>query len=106
MASATATKEEFYFIPLDDKNVSLSAIRHELEQFHLAFSMIREEIIHMSHTLPQIDGRVARLMMYNKVLINSIDKQLYQAIPETPVTATAPQVPWRDEMDKAGLNYK
>jgi hypothetical protein len=76
MASANTAKEEFYFIPLDDKNLSLSSIRHELEQFHLAFSLIREEIIHMSHALPQIDGRVARLIMYNKVLINSIDKEV------------------------------
>ncbi|PTB34928.1 hypothetical protein M441DRAFT_74700 [Trichoderma asperellum CBS 433.97] len=106
MASTTPTKEDFYFIPLDDKNVSLSAIRHELEQFNLSFSLIREEIILMSHTLPQIDGRVARLMMYNKLLINSIDKQLYPDIPQTPITATAPRAPWQDEMDKAGPDYK
>lgn len=51
MASTTIIKEEFYFIPLNDKNVSLLAIRHKLEQFYLAFSLIWEEITYILYTL-------------------------------------------------------
>ncbi|KAK0755982.1 hypothetical protein N5P37_011450 [Trichoderma harzianum] len=105
---ASSAKEEFYFIPLDQNVLSLSAIRHELEQFRQAFSLLREDLILISHTLPRIDGRIARLMMQNQLLLKSIDKQyfyellltaseLYQNIPQTPSTATAPQAPWQAE---------
>ncbi|KAK5997510.1 hypothetical protein PT974_02873 [Cladobotryum mycophilum] len=62
--SAPAGRERFYFVPLEDTTIStLETTKQELEQFQQMFKLILDDLVALSHTLPDMQGKVSRLMI-------------------------------------------